>query len=104
MSDAPYPPRGGKGRKGFLPTEMQGKSGILKPYGVMTGEEFMEADPKPSTMPDLRVSNPNGMDQEELGNEILGMLERTRLQEARNGTPESDEITASRAADVIMGI
>jgi len=54
--DAAYPPITGRGRPEFLPREMKGSKGqTIRPYGGLTGEEWMNAEPKPSEIPDQRT-------------------------------------------------
>ena len=90
MSEAAYPPRGGKGRVGSLPVEMPGvRVSLVRPYGGLTYEEWMATPLKPSQFQDAR---PNVEDQEKLGERILEMCRVTD----RN-------FTASQAADTLLG-
>ena len=100
-SESFAPARTGKGRTSFLPRRMNGSPIIqklagsgeslvtgyvqLEPYGGLTGEEWMESEPKVSTFKDVRPLR----DQEEVGAKIQALV-------------REQGITASAAADIVL--
>ena len=86
MTEAPYPARGGRGRPPPLPAVMPGvRVPMLKPYGGLTYDEWMQTDLQRTEIPDARF----GFSQEDLGKQIIGICRR-------------DGISASKAADKIL--